>query len=355
VVRYTLHTPESIDRMVDQAAGAGFGDIFVQVCGRGDAWFPSRVYPHSEPVRDALASGFDPLAHTLQKAHARGLKVHAWINTLLIWSAEDRPTQPEHIFNSHRDWMMYDEDGHSLASYGFRGYRRHNITGAFMSPANPEVRKYIEEFIREIVSNYAVDGIHLDYIRYPMKSVDYGTHARRGFHATSGVDPLKLVREPDTIRKQYGETRYGELLDEWQAVRAGYVSGLVARIRTVIDELRPGTVLSAAVKPDIVSALSTFGQDWPRWVKEGYVQMVLPMSYGTSADKVYAQIEDACREVGADRVWAGLRAWDVSVSSTMARAKRIAPLGTGGMCFFSYDGIKDNRTFFDSVRNLFRP
>jgi uncharacterized lipoprotein YddW (UPF0748 family) len=282
------------------------------------------------------------------------LKVHAWINTLLIWSAENPPPQPDHVFNRHKDWLMCDDDGHSMAGYGFQGYRRRNITGAFMSPANPAVRRYVENFIREIVARYDVDGIHLDYIRYPMRSVDFGEDARRGFHATAGIDPLKLVREPDAVRSKYGESRYGQLLEEWQAVRAGYVSGLVARVRAVLDELRPGTALSAAVKPDIVSTVSIYGQDWPRWVKEGYVQMVLPMSYGSDADKVYAQIEDACREVGAEHVWAGLRAWDVSVSSTMARAKRIAPLNTGGVCFFSYDGVKDSRTFFDSVRSLFR-
>ncbi|MFC1544535.1 glycoside hydrolase family 10 protein [Gemmatimonadota bacterium] len=354
VVRYTLLSAESIERMVAQAADAGFSDLFVQVCGRGDAWFPSGVYPQSEPVRKALEAGFDPLALVLEKAHARGIRVHAWINALLVWSAASPPDNPAHVFNTHREWMMYDEDGRSIAAYGVRGYQRHNITGAFMSPANPAVRNYLEKFIRDLVARYPVDGVHLDYIRYPMRSVDYGPDARRGFHATSGVDPIKLVREPDTIRKQFGEQRYGELLDEWQAVRAGYVSGLVARIKAVIDKQRPGAVLSAAVKPDIVSALSVFGQDWPRWVREGYVQMVLPMSYGTDADKVHAQIQDACREVGTAHVWAGLRAWEVPVSNVLERARKIAPINPGGICFFSYDGVKDNRYFFDAVRSLFK-
>ena len=353
VVRYTLASAESIDEMVRKADEAGFDNLFVQVCGRGDAWFPSNVYPYAWPVREQLADGFDPLAYVLEKAHARGIKVHAWINTLLVWSAASPPDDPSHVYNRHKDWMMYDRSGVSLASYSRAQFGRHNIAGAFMSPACPDVRRYIEDFVRDMISRYPVDGVHLDYVRYPMSSVDYGPDARRGFHATMGTDPLKLVREPEAVRREVGPERYEQLTAQWQAVRAGYVSGLVARIKAVVDSVRPGAVLSAAVKPDISSALSVFGQDWPRWLAEGYVRMVLPMAYGTDADKVYGQIEAACAQVGREKIWAGIRAWDVPVSGIVKRARRLAPLGAGGICFFSYDGMKDNRYFFDAVRSMF--
>ncbi len=353
VVRYTLASAESIDEMVRKADEAGFDNLFVQVCGRGDAWFPSKVYPYAWPVREQLADGFDPLAYVLEKAHARGIKVHAWINTLLVWSAASPPDDPSHVYNRHKDWMMYDRSGVSLASYSRAQFGRHNIAGAFMSPACPDVRRYIEDFVRDMASRYPVDGVHLDYVRYPMSSVDYGPDARRGFHATMGIDPLKLVREPEVLRREVGPERYEQLTAQWQAVRAGYVSGLVARIKAVVDSVRPGAVLSAAVKPDISSALRVFGQDWPRWLAEGYVQMVLPMAYGTDADKVYGQIEAACAKVGREKIWAGIRAWDVPVSGIVKRARRLAPLGAGGICFFSYDGMKDNRYFFDAVRSMF--
>ncbi len=353
VVRYSMASAESIDEMVRRADEAGFDNLFVQVSGRGDAWFPSNVYPPAGPVRDQLAAGFDPLAYVLEKAHGRGIKVHAWINTLLVWSAPSPPDDPSHVFNRHRDWIMYDSDGKSLASYSREQFGRSNIAGALMSPANPAVRRYIEDFVRDLASRYPVDGVHLDYIRYPMSSVDYGPDARRGFHATQGTDPLKLVRDPQSVRREVGTRRYEQLVAQWQTVRAGYVSGLVARLRSVLDSVRPGALLSAAVKPDIPLALSRFGQDWQRWLKEGYVQMVLPMAYGTDPDKVYDQIEAACDRVGRKNVWAGIRAWDVPVSGVMARARRLAPLGAGGICFFSYDGVRDNRHFFDAVRRLF--
>jgi uncharacterized lipoprotein YddW (UPF0748 family) len=353
VVRYTLASAESIDKMIRRADEAGFDNLFVQVCGRGDAWFPSNVYPYAGPVLEQLASGFDPLAYVLEKAHGRGIKVHAWINTLLVWSAPSPADDKAHVSNSHKDWMMSDRDGNSMAYYSRAKFAKLNIAGMFMSPANPAVRSYIENFVRDLASRYPVDGIHLDYVRYPMSSVDYSPDARRGFHATEGTDPLKLVREADNVRKKLGRQRYEQLALQWKAVRAGYVSGLVARIKTVVDSVRPEALLSAAVKPDIASALSVYGQDWPRWLREGYVQMVLPMAYGTDAGKVYGQIEAACDQVGRDKIWAGIRAWDVPVSSIVDRARRLEPLGTGGICFFSYDGMQNNRYFFDAVRNMF--
>lgn len=354
VVRYSLASAGSIDRMVRQAAEAGFDDLFVQVCGRGDAWFPSSVYPHSGAAREVLASGFDPLAYVLERAHARGIRVHAWVNTLLVWSAADPPEDPSHVYNTRPEWMMVDRRGKSLADYTRGEFKRLRITGAFLSPAHPGAREYVRSFIAEIVGRYPVDGVHLDYIRYPLRDTDYGAHARRGFHAAHKVDPQELVSDEAGSRREYGDRRYGELLRLWREVRAGYVSGLVANIRSTVDSLRPGTVLSAAVKPDIDSAVEYFGQDWPGWVRRGYVDMVLPMAYSTDADKVYSQISSACSAVGADKVWAGLRAWETSVSGTMKRVRRIAPLDTGGICFFSYDGVKDNGRFFDAVRAIDR-
>src|SRR3954468_16945827 len=82
VVRTGLTSPESVDRVVDDAARAGFNALFVQVRGRGDAFYASRVVPRSELLRGAPAD-FDPLGRLLARARARGLQVHAWVNVLL--------------------------------------------------------------------------------------------------------------------------------------------------------------------------------------------------------------------------------------------------------------------------------
>src|SRR5262245_3381523 len=82
VVRTALVSPASVDRTVDQARAAGINALFVQVRGRGDAFYRSDLAPRSALLDEAPAD-FDPLARLLARAHASGLQVHAWINVLL--------------------------------------------------------------------------------------------------------------------------------------------------------------------------------------------------------------------------------------------------------------------------------
>src|ERR1041384_1437985 len=80
VVRTTLTSPEKIKQLVSAAADNGFNTLIVQIRGRGDAYYKSKVEPRSIDLKDQPAS-FDPLAVTLEEAHKRGLKVHGWLNT----------------------------------------------------------------------------------------------------------------------------------------------------------------------------------------------------------------------------------------------------------------------------------
>src|SRR5262249_32094640 len=82
VVRTALMSPASVDRVVDEAQRAGFNALFVQVRGRGDAFYRSDLVPRSELLAPQPA-GFDPFARLVERARERGLKVHAWLNVLL--------------------------------------------------------------------------------------------------------------------------------------------------------------------------------------------------------------------------------------------------------------------------------
>jgi uncharacterized lipoprotein YddW (UPF0748 family) len=89
VVRTGLVTPASVDQVVDTAVRGGFNALFVQVRGRGDAFYASRLVPRSDLLRGQPAE-FDPLARLLARARARGLEVHAWVNVLLSAHFGDR-------------------------------------------------------------------------------------------------------------------------------------------------------------------------------------------------------------------------------------------------------------------------
>ncbi len=104
----------------DTTAAHGLNAIFVHVRSHNDAVYPSGIYPWSMQMLNGADPGYDPLSDIVEIAHSKGLAVHAWINP-----------------------------------YGFRG-------GAISSNPQLSTTANVVAGVQEIVSNYAVDGIHFD-------------------------------------------------------------------------------------------------------------------------------------------------------------------------------------------------
>ena len=101
--------------MVDEAADAGFNALFVQVRGRGDAFYRSALVPRSV-LLERQPREFDPLARLLARARARGLQVHAWVNVLLT-AHFGQPLPRGHVLETHPEWAMVPR---SAATAGLR-------------------------------------------------------------------------------------------------------------------------------------------------------------------------------------------------------------------------------------------
>src|SRR5690606_2245052 len=86
VGRSTLASRPSMAAMVREAAAMGVNTLFVQVRGRGEAYYDSQLEPRASELSSAPAD-YDPLAETIVAAHAAGLRVHAWVNVNLVASA----------------------------------------------------------------------------------------------------------------------------------------------------------------------------------------------------------------------------------------------------------------------------
>ena len=104
VVRTTLSSPGAIDTMVKAAGAAGFNTLLVQVRGRADAYYANGLEPRATAL--AAQPAFDPLAVTIDRAHAAGLKAHAWVNVNLISSATELPTARDHLIYRRPEWLM---------------------------------------------------------------------------------------------------------------------------------------------------------------------------------------------------------------------------------------------------------
>src|SRR5512147_509502 len=105
VLRSSLTSPQSIATLVRTASASGFNTLFVQVRGRGEAFYRSSIDPRATEL-DAQPVQFDPLADVIGAAHAAGLRVHAWVNVNLVASAAQLPEDRAHVVYRHPDWLM---------------------------------------------------------------------------------------------------------------------------------------------------------------------------------------------------------------------------------------------------------
>lgn len=351
VTRTTLTSPESIRQMVAAAQAGGFNTLLVQVRGRGDAYYSGLLEPRAAEL--AGKPTFDPLATVLEDAHAAGLKVHAWVAVNLVSSSVTLPASRDHVIYRAPEWLMVPRElaaemkKINLRSPAYIGRlarwtRANNTTveGLYTSPLHPAAQDHAAAVLGEIAAKYAVDGIHLDYVRFPTAEFDYSPSAMEQFKASVTPDLTDRQKREAAAREAIDPAAYPNLYPErWSDFRRARLTSLVTKIRTAVKTARPGTVVSAAVVPDAEIAYSERLQDWRGWLDQSLLDVLCPMAYTTEADVFQKQIAAARAYAGSRPVWAGIGAYQLSPSQTLAHIAAANTLGTAGIILFSYDSL----------------
>ena len=352
VLRSSLTSSSSINTLVRTARASGFNTLFVQVRGRGEAFYTSDIDPRASDLAGQPAS-FDPLARVIEAARGAGLRVHAWVNVNLVASAADLPDDRAHVVYRHPDWLMVPRaivqelraiDGHSPAYSGkiSRWTRAENesVEGLYLSPMVPEAASYTESVVAELAARYDVDGVHLDYLRYPTADFDYSRYAVAAFrdHIAPALPPD--LRATLDRRAEVDPFAYPDALPaEWSQFRRTRLSSLAMRLRSAVKKSRPGAAVTAAVSPDVALAYSERLQDWRTWLEAGILDAVCPMAYTTDASTFAQQISSARAVAGARSVWAGIGAWRLSPAQTLEHIALARKAGAAGLVLFSYDSL----------------
>ncbi len=152
VVRHNLKSKKSIDFLIKNILQLKIKNIYLQIRGRGYAYYNSQIEPKSPDV----APDFDPLQYFLSKIEPYDIHTHAWINTYLLWTAPNAPAQSEHLFFKHPEWFEKTINPSKIETQKY----------IYLSPHLNDVNIYLIKLIDELISNYELDGIHLDYVRY---------------------------------------------------------------------------------------------------------------------------------------------------------------------------------------------
>jgi uncharacterized lipoprotein YddW (UPF0748 family) len=356
VLRTSMTSPASIATLVRSAREHGFNTLLVQVRGRGDAYYSGGLEPRAQDLHRQSAA-FDPLATVLEQAHAVGLDVHAWINVNLVSSAADLPIARTHLVHRHPEWLMVPRDlaqdlvrmqpdNPAYVGRLARWTRSQNesVEGLYASPVLPAAVAHAEAVVRDIARRYAVDGIHLDYARYPSARFDYSTAALAEFKASIRPTLTAAVRADLDQRSRVDLFAYPDSLQqEWKAFRVARMSALMGKLRTAVKSVRPEALVTVAVAPDISEALDQKMQDWSTWLRSSVVDAVCPMAYTPEAARFAQQIAAARDVVGGRAVWAGIGSWRLSPVQTIDNIRTARKLGAGGVVLFSYDSLVDPR------------
>jgi uncharacterized lipoprotein YddW (UPF0748 family) len=352
VVRTTLTSPGQIEKMVNAAVDNGFNTIIVQVRGRGDAYYKSRVEPRAIELKDQPAT-FDPLALTLTEAHKRGLKVHAWLNTSLLANLDALPTDSRHVYNNHPEWLAVPKPV-AVELYGVSPkdplYRqkivewskanRGELEGVYTGPANPRVREHIYKIWMDVLTHYKVDGMHFDYVRFASPDFDFSRTSLQNFR--KWLEPQLNSderRSLNTALKSNPLAAVDSHSSKFADFQREQITTLVERIFRAVKKRRPNLTVSAAVFANDQNAFDRRFQDWHRWLKMGILDVACPMAYSTDTAVFQKQIETASKvanEAGR-QVWAGIGAYRIPVESTVEKINVARSLGARGIILFSYD------------------
>lgn len=354
VVRTTLTSPEAVRKMVRSTHEAGFNTLLVQVRGRADAYYRSAF--EAPPAALAGApNGFDPLALVLEEAHARGMEVHAWVVAQLVWGVGPLPEDPAHMVRLHPDWLAVpealSEELYDLNPFNPRYVERlhawavdnrERVEGLFASPSHPDARRHLVSVVDDLLRGYRLDGIHLDYVRYPSPEFDYSRRTLKDFRdfALAHVPPGRRASMDARVASGDVTAWAREHRELWDSFRETQITNTLRAVRQVVEDAVGDPILTAAVFADPVDALHGRFQDWQEWLNGGWVDAVAPMAY-TDDDRTFADLIESARradEVGEGRrVWAGVGIYRTDLDGAVRKVDLARAVGTGGFVLFSYD------------------
>lgn len=239
--------PGNWERTCKELVALGVTAIFPNMLWGGIAHYKSKVLPRSNIFRKYG----DQLAQCIQAARKYGMEVHAW---KVCWNLNGAPAA--FVEKMRRQGRLQRSDqGRELP---------------WLNPAHPDNQRLALDALKEIAAHYDVDGVHLDYIRYPGKHACFSDASRKRFEAWRGK---KAEGWPRSAQAD------GSLAETYRRFRVDQINLFVRSLEKELQGVKPGVKLSAAVYGAYPDCKAGVAQDWPIWVEKGYMDFVCPMNY----------------------------------------------------------------------------
>ncbi len=256
-----------LEDIVKTTKEANLNAIYFQVRPASDALYRSDIFPTSKYITGTQGDElqFDPLEYLVELAHDNGIKVHAWVNPLRVTTGTaSKPNTDPSLLAENNPARLHPE--YTVAYADGRLY---------YDPGLPEVRQLVADGVREIVENYAVDGIIFDDYFYPYPT----TTTVNGKSVTAKFDD-------DATFEKYGS---GELADWRRSNINAMIEGCYDAIKAVRADCEFGVAPFGIWQNDDgknggsdttgFESYESLYCDPTAWVEGGYVDYLAPQLY----------------------------------------------------------------------------
>ena len=329
-----MKSPFQVEKLVADAHRGNLNALVVQVRKRGDAYFNQSDEPRATDIQGPPE--FDPLAYVIQLAHESTprIEVHAWLNTFFVGDTST-------VFANHRSaWGNLSNTG---------------TKSGFFDPGVPEVLAYTHQVFMDVAKHYDIDGLHMDYVRYPGPEWGYNPNAVALYKQQTGATTTPAPED-----------------EAWKAWRRGRVTAFVRDLHSDLKRQKPNVKLSGALIAfgggpasaadwPLTSAYGSVFQDWYGWLAHRYIDFGVVMNYDSEWDSLeqawFGRWLDFEKNSGfGDRILTGVGGFMNYPEDTLTQIRRaLAPNAQGhrvlGIAIYSYGStsVYGNADYYNSA------
>lgn len=330
VASEALNSRENIKAAVDLCVQSGINNIYVVTWNRSRTLYPSKIMKKEFgiPIMEKFADR-DPLKEVIEEAHKQGIKVHAWFEFGFSSSYNENGGM---ILKKHPEWAAIDPEGKLVNKNKFD----------WMNAFDPKVQNFMISLILEVVKNYDVDGIQGDD-RLP------------AVPSLAGYDKYTVALYKKEHNGQEPPKDYKDAA--WVDWRANLLNQFMKRLHDKVKAAKPGVLVTMA--PSIFPwSKEEYLQDWPTWVKNGWVDYIIPQVYRYNIKAYSETLESNIGYMPEDKRWMFCPGILLQVDNHTPQGEFLQQmidenrkLGFTGEVFFFFEGLKKHPDFFKTYKN----
>ncbi len=323
-----IRTKSEMSKYFEMLKNSGINTVYFETFNAGFTIYPSKVGTQTPLIR-----GRDPLAWAVEEAHKRKIKIHAWMWIFAVGNDRhnkliNKPdTYEGPVLEKNKRWALLGANGN---------FRPKNQPEFWIDPSNKEGVAFLLKLADEVVKNYDVDGIQLDYIRYPFQSADN----LMGFNHNSAEEFSVKTGE-----KMFTDNYQTNLL--WNRWKENNVTDFVKKVSKQTKRINPNLKISASIfSKSQTNRLNSIQQNWENWLINDYVDILTPMSYSSNLKALDTNLFYLKPQIGAGLIYPGIALKHVDELAMTKQISKIREYGYSGVTLFAVAQLDEAKADF---------